>query len=333
LKNAGYATAILGKYLTGHVPKRPPGFSEWVVTRSQRYFRTRVIDNGTRRVIERYSTTFLGDKATRFLRARESADEVPWFLLVTPRAPHFPFTPEDRYAGAPVPAWDRSPAVEELDTSDKPRWVPGKAATAKAARIRTKQLRALMSVDDLVLRLRSSLRSLGEERETLVFYLSDNGFMWGDHGLTGKNLPYSAAVKAPLLVRWPGHMEGGRSKRLVANIDLAPTIFQATRVQPPSSPIDGRSLFSPRARKTLLLEHWGSRGRPAWASLRSESFHFVQYYGETGKVIFREYYDLRTDPWELRNVLRDGEPGNDPDLKRLQRRLTVLRKCVGKACP
>jgi arylsulfatase A-like enzyme len=78
-----------------------------------------------------------------------------------------------------------------------------------------------MSVDDLVERLFGTLDELGENRDTLAFYLSDNGQMWGEHGLGDKRVPYLPSIQIPLLMRWPGHIEPSTDNRLVANDGLS----------------------------------------------------------------------------------------------------------------
>jgi arylsulfatase A-like enzyme len=73
---------------------------------------------------------------------------------------------------------------------------------------------------------------------------------------------------------------------------------------------------------------------PTWASIRTNSFQYIEDYNRAGtKVRFREYYDLKTDPWQLTNLLADGNPSNDPDVKALSRRLAQERTCAGADCP
>ena len=124
------------------------------------------------------------------------------------------------------------------------------------------QLRMQKSADDLLQDIFSELDSRGETGTTLAFFLSDNGFIWGEHGLVGKATPYRDSVKIPLMTRWPGHPDqvtpGQRDQRLVANIDIAPTVMGALGITPPaqSPAMDGLSLFDTRTRSRLLLEAW-----------------------------------------------------------------------------
>jgi arylsulfatase A-like enzyme len=61
---------------------------------------------------------------------------------------------------------------------------------------------------------------------------------------------------------------------------------------------------------------------------------YVEYYADDGTtVVFREYYDLRADPWQLVNLLRDGDRSNNPDVPALHALLTTDRACAGASCP
>jgi arylsulfatase A-like enzyme len=198
-----------------------------------------------------------------------------------------------------------------------------------------------MSVDDMVSRLAATLRNLGEDKNTLVLFISDNGLMWGEHGLTRKGYPYQQNIKVPFMMRWPGHVPAHfMDNRIVANIDIAPTILDATGVIPnPAYPVDGRTLLGPAsARHRLLEEHYNdvARDNPAgnWASTRTNTFDYTEYYGSDGTTVtFREYYNLNTDPWELDNLLGDADPANDPDVTALSQQLAHDRACQGTVAP
>jgi arylsulfatase A-like enzyme len=203
-----------------------------------------------------------------------------------------------------------------------------------------------MSVDDLVSKVRTTLRSLDETRNTLIFFISDNGLMWGEHGLLHKGVPYDQAIKVPLLVRWPGHFAADATdSRIVANIDIVPTILEAANATPnPEYPIDGRTLLGASSNRDRLLTEYfpklGNRGRRprSWASTRTDAYKYTEYYRRDQTTVkFREFYDLRSDPWELHNLLGDRNPLNDPDVKSLHVQLAHDRRCTGisgsTACP
>ena len=342
LDDAGYRTGIFGKFLFDWpLSDPPPHFDDYVFMEGGNsratYFGGRWNVQGDIREISRYSTDFLAARAAGFITANEEDDALPWFMYVTPLAPHRPYVAERTYADAGVPKWRPGRAVFEKDRSDKPPFVQGQTESrAKVRRIRRKQLRTLMSVDDLIARINRRLVRADEKRRTLIFLTSDNGYLWGEHKLLHKRYPYSPSVAVPLALRWPGHLGSGRrDRRLVSLVDVTPTVLDAAGITPdPRFPLDGRSLLKDRRRDRVLIEYGKDVGVvPAWASLRSKSYQYIEYYGDGGRITFKEYYDLQSDPSQLRNLLGDGKRSNNPRVGRLHRRLKAARSCKGKECP
>jgi arylsulfatase A-like enzyme len=348
LKQAGYETALYGKYLNGWpLSQPPPYFDQYALTTTNSY-RNRVWNvNGTPKTISKYNTVYISHKVQHFLN-RSGGSNRPWFLYLATAAPHQPFTPQPKYATAHVSQWLGNPAVFERDRSDKPPFVRKRhGGLLYGQTTRLAQFRTLMSVDDLVRNVFQTLNDLGEEQNTLVFFISDNGYMWGEHGLKHKKVPYEQSIHVPFLVRWPGHfLADATDDRLVANIDIAPTALEAAGVTPdPAYPIDGRSLLGATShRDRLLTESFAGKLSPTgskwenWASTRSKDYKYTEYYAADGTTVkFREYYDLRTDPWELDNLLGDTDPANDPNVAALSQQLAHDRACEGtvglRACP
>ena len=90
----------------------------------------------------------------------------------------------------------------------------------------------------------------------------------------------------------------------------------------------------PRERRFIIDPIDGTRnfvrGIPTWASLRTQTYQYIEYYEKDNRTIkFREYYDLTTDPWELENVLADAEPANDPDVAALSAQIQQASTCAG----
>jgi arylsulfatase A-like enzyme len=344
LHDDGYETAIFGKYLNSwNIKQPPPYFDRWSIftLSAYGYRNTRWNAEGKVRTIPTYSTSYISHQALSFLASNNrQPHRKPWFLYLATAAPHFPYTPARKYVHARVPKWAGDPATRERDRSDKPPFVVAKRhVTLKAGRdIRRRQFRTLMSVDDMVGRLFSELRHLHEARNTLAFFTSDNGYLWGEHGVAGKDFPYTQSIQVPLLERWPGHVPAGaRDSDLVSNVDLAPTIMDAADLRPsPVYPMDGRSLLGRAApRKRLYAEYFNDPKFPrvlSWASLRTHSYQYVEYYKRTN-VVFRELYDLKTDPWELDNVLGDGDPSNNGAASKAAVLLRQARACKGATCP
>jgi arylsulfatase A-like enzyme len=337
----GYLTGIIGKYLnTWNLANRPPDFDRDAVLDggyTNQYWNM----DGVKQLVPGYTTTIMSDKAVSFLQWFKSTNDAkPWYLYVAPTAPHPPFTPEPKYASYPIAPWSGDPAVNE-NTSDKPPFLRNHAAIpwSTISSTRVTQLRTLKSVDDMVGRIHDLLQSQGELQNTLVIYTSDNGYEWGEHRWISKFVPYTESIRVPLIMDWPGHVAAGTSdNRFAANIDIMPTVLQAAGIAPdPRYPLDGRSLLEPNRRWRLLFEYWNDPANGAgingWASDRTDTYQYIEDYRSDGTLLMREYYDLRSDPWELTNLYADGNPSNDPPVKPLHDQLAADRSCVGTSCP
>jgi arylsulfatase A-like enzyme len=342
LQRSGYKTAIAGKFLNGWpvAYQRPPFFDRWATTHGG-YYGKRFNVNGNVRKVHKYSVDFVREQAIKNLQHFEGADDQPWFMYLAPAPPHSPYIAEPRYNGSLVGEWAPSPAVTESDRTDKPLYVQESNVPIKRSReVREKQLRTLRSLDDMVGSVVRAMEDLEEEEDTLMIFLSDNGHIWGEHGLNAKRVPYTEAIQVPFFMRWDGHIAAGATdSRLGAMVDVMPTLLEAAGVPPsPEWPLDGRSLLAPPGRDRLLIEHWTQPGKnvPTFASTRTGSYQYIEYYDADGLVVAREYYDLVNDPWQLDNLLGDSDPGNDPDpdtILRLSDQLGDDRQCDGSDCP
>jgi len=351
LRAAGYQTAIVGKFFNQwDITQPPPYFDKWALAQSVNdetaYYGRTFSVNGTIVTLPRYTTDVQARQAVQFLRGTETQDEQPWFLHVAPNAPHQPFIPKHEYEKAIVPDWYGNPSRDEADISDKPRFIRSNRLDRAAIDLNSRnQLRMLMSVDDLVDRIFSALREQGELNRTLVVFTSDNGFLWGEHGLTGKQKPYTESINVPFFLRWPGHIaQDAVDERLTAIIDVAPTVADAAELSFAVSdgrlnayashvPYDGKSLLAPAERDRILFEAWSGNPGPEWLSTRTATYQYIEWYDASGRVIFREYYDLIADPWQEENLLADADPANDPDVVALSHVLTADAECAGVTCP
>jgi arylsulfatase A-like enzyme len=333
---SGYNTALVGKFLNGWPLERdPPFFDRWAFERWG-YYDTQFNVNGTIEDVAKYSTTYTGDRALEFIDEFETEDPVPWFMYVAPFAAHKPFIPQERYAKANVGKWHGNPAVRENNLNDKPEFIKDRELTPQEGhQLRRKQLRTLLSADDVVGRVMQRLKQNGELNDTLAFFISDNGFSWGEHHLNGKRLPYQESVRVALMMRWPGHVaRNSEDRRLVTNLDLAATIYGATKIDPPHR-LDGMSLLKNEVRDRLLFESYGNfqNGLPSWASTLTGNYQYVEYYGRRGRRIFREFYRMDRDPWQLKNLLGNRKHKDDPWGPPLKAQLAQDRGCIGDTCP
>jgi arylsulfatase A-like enzyme len=338
LHQSGYRTGYFGKYLNAwNLFRNPLSYDDWSVTVAG-YTPIRVNENGVVKTITQYATSYFKDNAVRFINESEAADATPWFLQVSTTAPHSPWTAEPAYANASVPPFNQPPNYFEADKRDKPVPVEnqnGDPESIEGGRIQ--QLRTLMSVDDLVGGVFSTLQATGELDNTIAIFMSDNGYQWGEHGLDFKGYSYDDSIRVPMYMRFPGHVVAGATdSRLVANIDVAPTIADAVGGLGVMIPMDGRSILNPATnRSRILLEWYAVNGGLGWASIRTATSHYTEYYDivDNQSIRFREYYDLTVDPWEMNNLLGDSSSANDPNTASLSAQIAADRACTGATCP
>lgn len=328
----GYRTGLVGKYLNSWDGRNRSEFDTWVsFPYGDARFEDPSLVYGDSRPTrtEGYITDLLRDAALDFIDRADGSGE-PFFLLFTPSAPHRPATPAEVDEGLPTHlALNKSPAWNESDVSDKPAYVQ-ETPPLNGSEIETleawsgRMTRSLASLDRAVAALVQHLEIRGLLEDTLVVYLSDNGFLWGEHRLKAKDKPYQEAVRVPFAVRYPPLTdEGAALPALVANIDIAPTIYDVIGVTPPE-PTDGRSLLPvlegrSEGRKALLLEGWPQTN---WTAVHTGDVVYVDNDGQ-----LNELYDLTKDPHQLDNLVATG---TQPELEeRMQKLLEQKRGETG----
>jgi N-acetylglucosamine-6-sulfatase len=352
LNAAGYDTILIGKYLNRYgldrdgnrapTTHRPPGWDRWHAWQGL-YGGTdtsfRLNENGrivTHQRSQIHDTDLHARTAENFIR--NTAGNRPFFMYLSPNAPHDPayFAPRhaNLFSNTRLP---RPSSFNEADVSDKPQWVRNKSRLSSAeisnmTQFYRKRLRALQSLDEMVERLVNALRATGRLSNTYIVLTSDNGIYLGEHRLTAKGAAYNASPRVPLLIRGPGVPRGVTRSQLALNNDLAPTFASWAGVRPPGF-VDGRSLepllsASPPAswRTAFLVEHRRTpeefafvRAIPDYSAVRTARHNFVEY--GTGE---RELYDLDADPTELTNIFDRASQTLRSELKE---RLEALKVC------
>jgi N-acetylglucosamine-6-sulfatase len=143
--------------------------------------------------------------------------------------------------------------------------------------------------------------------------MGDNGFMFGEHGLIDKRVAYETSIRVPMLMQCPKLFKGGTVvDKMVANLDIAPTIMEAMGLAKPPH-MDGQS-FIPLAqgrpvpwRDNFLYAYYWEKNypqSPTVFSLRGDRYKYITYYGLWDAD---ELYDLQADPNETTNLLYDGK--------------------------
>jgi arylsulfatase A-like enzyme len=169
----------------------------------------------------------------------------------------------------------------------------------------------LLAVDESISRVLDGLKEAGRDGNTVVIYMGDNGFLWGEHGLIDKRNMYEESQKVPMLVHAPGLVKPGTVlNQVVQNIDLAPTILDMAGVKAPSQ-MQGRS-FLPLLRgqeipwrdKAFYEYYWefSFPQTPTTFGVRKGKYKFIFYHGIWD---LSEFFDLEKDPEEKNNLYRD----------------------------
>lgn len=315
LKESGYYTGLVGKYLNSWKEKDdiPPGFDYWVAFSGgeSRYYNPRLNVNGDwLRHQDQYITYALGDYALQFLD-QASEQSRPFSLVLAFNAPHTPATPARDYPGElPDITPYRPPSFNEEDVSDKTNWIAAKDLLTKSEireidRFRIAQILTLLPMDNMIGNVIDKLREIGELDETVIIFLSDNGKHWGEHRLSSKNTIYEESIRVPFALRYPPLVpEPYIEERLVANIDIAATIYDLAGIAAPPQ-VDGLSLVgllndSSPWRTGLLIEGWPARG--IYSAIHTGRYIYAETEGD-----LPELYDLMNDPYQLTNLVNDPE--------------------------
>ncbi len=353
LKDAGYSTMWIGKYMNRNTFLSPAGWAAhlapWTVfdgiygLNGGEYYDyvLRTKDQGDIQINGVHSTQMIADRAVARLAAAPARQ--PIFAMLSIYDLHLPNTPMPVDAGKMAkcdnfpPYW--TPNYNEADVSDKPDYIQRLALLPNANGWPMETYcREMFGVDSVVERVTDELAAEGRLNNTLLVFTADNGMSWGAHRRGQlKNTPDATAL--PLYMAWPAGW--GTTPRDISeytsNIDLAPTFCElggCTLGSYPSgqSQADGRSLVSlvedgTSLNRDALLEQSPlgdeARNLPGWVSIRTTPqsglglWHYTQYVdGE------RELYNETNDPWELDNLASD--PGHNAIQAALAQRLNLL---------
>lgn len=357
LQQAGYRTGFIGKYMHGYDENDgiEPGWDQWkpIVGTLSDYTSFLQYDNG--QLVQfgetDYHTDVVAQQAADLISDFSSTSE-PFFLWSSFIAPHGtcqgnseadcsgPPPAAERHAGllgdVVLPSL-RSPSFNEEDRSDKRGDIQKAAPVDPAAQqtLFTQRLRTLAALDEAVAGIVAALDAAGTLDDTVILFTSDNGYLFGEHRLIGKNAPYEESLRVPLVMRGPEIPAGEHRKQTVAMVDLAPTIAELANADPMVE-IDGRSLLGYAVKDRVqrdrgLLIQAGSRADDEatawrWRGVRTKRYTLVRWQAPR----FVEMYDRTTDPYQLTNVALD------PDYRRVRRALAdyldTLEDCAGSDC-
>ncbi|MEM1228339.1 MAG: sulfatase [Planctomycetota bacterium] len=345
LQRAGYDTAFIGKWhMGGHHDDPRPGFDHWISFRGQGNYlppgpKYTLNVNGERVKQKGYITDELTDYAIDWLQQRD--EDTPFFLYLSHKAVHSNFTPAERHAGRYADV-DLSflPKGDELSAElNTPRWVRDQRnswhgidfsyhSDKGLEYLYRRYCESVLAVDDSVGRVLQQLKAMGIHDDTLIIYMGDNGFMWGEHGLIDKRVSYEESIRVPMLMQCPNLFDGGTPiEHVIGNIDVGPTILHAAGLNAPAY-MDGQSFLDlpgnpdqPWRDYFLYVYYWEKNfpQSPTQFALRGDRFKYITYYGLWDAD---ELYDLTTDPGEVRNLIYD--PSYKSVAKEMENRLYAM---------
>jgi len=354
LQAAGYDTAFIGKWHMGMEGDEPQkGFDRWVSFKGQGTYLPSAdgLNVDGKRVPQKgYITDELTDYAIDWLEGRSKTK--PWMLYLSHKAVHAEFIPAERHKGRYDKATFRYPASMAADgpaARGRPRWVQDQRnswhgvdyayhSKLDIGDYYKRYMETLLAVDEGIGRVMDVLEQRGELDDTLILYMGDNGFMFGEHGLIDKRAAYEESMRVPMLARCPALFKGGTQvDQIVANIDVAPSLLAAAGLDAPKT-MEGRD-FLPLAagqsvpwRTELLYEYYWERNfpqTPTVHALREDRYKYAHFHGIWD---IDELYDLKTDPHETDNLL--ARPGHEDLAAAMSAKLFgILERTQGMQIP
>ncbi len=348
LHDAGYQTGMAGKYMNGYNEQydAPEGWDHWnPYIGGTDFMTTRFYNDGDPVVRRGYVDDITNDYVRSYIDGFDR--DRPFFAWISNYAPHRAkkrsgeeeySVPAPRFRGtltdARLPALDKA-SFNEDDVSDQPREARGPKLSAQEMQNRfISRIEALQAADENVQELVDHLDELGELDNTYIFFVSDNGYLLGEHRLSHKNYIFRESMAIPFQVRLPTATDGAESRMPVALADLAPTISELAGATPERL-VDGVS-FAPLLRgqpmtwrDTQLIQT--GMARPAFESWRIRGARTDRYtYGLDVTNGFEQLYDRVRDPDEITNLADDAR--YRPVLAEMRRRMEALRDCEGASC-
>ena len=316
LQSAGYTTGLVGKYLNSWNGTPRAEYDYWLSHSGAlaAFENPTLNENGTFKQFKGYTTNILTRHAYKFIESAHTQRK-PFFLFLTPNAPHAPAIPEAKYKNYFSDIKAPRPPNYNIPPSNKPAHMQHIKKLSKSKQLEIdefyrNQLRTLRSLDDGIGVLLELLDEKSILENTVLFFISDNGVFLGEFRLRGKSRVYEPAIRVPFVMRYDRACTAGlKSDALVANIDITPTILHIAGIPIPAY-MDGKSLQplctgnAQSVRKQLLIESWGNRGK------RGNRGFMALHTGDTVYVEneddLSEYYILSDDPHQLNNRISIG---------------------------
>lgn len=344
MQEKGYQTAFFGKWHMGNTDDQPqPGFDHWLSFRGQGVYLNPVFNINGKVVPQAegsYVTDLLTNNAIEWMNSRKK--NKPFFVYLSHKGVHAEFEPAERhkgkYASLPIvtppsmylTVTDSSkyygiPTAPQskVNYSDIPNWVRkqryswhgvdymyhGQIPFDKFYHL---YLETLQAVDESVEKVLDWVKAEGLEQNTMVVYMGDNGFSFGEHGLIDKRHAYEESMRVPMLVWAPGMIKPNSVvDKVVMNVDIAPTFLELAGISKPKQ-MQGYSFSNLlkgnangwQREKVFYEYYWESAfpQTPTTFAVRSDRYKYIYY---NGVWDINELFDLQNDPFEMNNLIRD----------------------------
>lgn len=202
-------------------------------------------------------------------------------------------------------------------------------------------LRCAATIDDNIGRLLKMLDEEGLAENTIVVYVSDQGYFLGEHGFFDKRIMYEEPLRMPFVIRYPKEIPAGtRNKDIITNVDFASLLADYAGATPPTQ-AQGRSFRQNLAgnvpadwRQSMYYRYWTQHSiRPAHMGIRNDRYKLIFFYGDrlgmSGSEDYAstplwEFYDLQTDPHENHNQY--GNPAYTETISQMKKEMLDLRR-------
>lgn len=344
MQQKGYQTAFFGKWHMGNTDDAPqPGFNHWLSFQGQGVYYNPTFNINGKRIKQpegSYTTDLLTDHTLQWLNARDQ--KKPFFVYLSHKGVHAEFQPakrhEGKYASMQVvcppsmylTATDSSKTYgiatspsTKVNYRDIPTWVRQQRYSWHGVDYMYhgqitfddfyhRYLETLLAVDESIERVVNWVKEQGLDQNTMVVYMGDNGFSFGEHGLIDKRHAYEESMRVPLLVWAPGMVKPGSVvEQIIMNVDLAPTFLELATIGKPAQ-MQGNSFADilrgknvAWGRSNVFYEYYWEAAFPQTPTLfaiRTSKYKFIYNHGVWD---INELYDLEKDPWEMNNLIRD----------------------------
>ncbi|TFG41835.1 MAG: twin-arginine translocation signal domain-containing protein, partial [Syntrophobacterales bacterium] len=352
MRDAGYHTGFVGTFgfsvkptaegnSAYHTNEDLPmdSFDEWYGWPGQGNYRT--ADN---EFVAQYASIYphvtraCGAASQDFIKNAKKQGK-PFCLSVSFKAPHGPMSPDpffdEVYADT---VWEEPHNYDEKGAAH----IPAQAKTGRQyldiidfrpdsyQKTMRKYHQLIHGVDYAVGMIREELERQGVAENTVILFLTDNGYSCGAHGMGGKVLPYEEPSRSPMIIYDPRHPvsgKGARIKSVTANIDMAPTVLDFAGLPIPGN-MDGKSLRplldNPNGRvhdSILLINAWGNAPTHSLAVVTDE-YKYISWPYANGMESVEELYHLTVDRYEMKNIV--ANPEKEEDLGTMRKRYDEL---------